>query len=196
MSDISMLKKWDNIYKDKQAIVRVPSRVLFENRHLLPTSGVALEVACGLGANALCLAESGLQTHAWDISNEAIKRLQDVSKKEKIPVIAEVRDAIKDPPAAESFDIIVVSHFLERKLFPFLLDALKPQGMLFYQTFTQERVDDSGPRNNSYRLTNNELLALCSELNVLVYREEGSVGKTTQGWRNLALMVGQKRNAQ
>ncbi len=193
MSDISMLKKWDNIYKDKQAIVKAPSRVLLENRHLLPASGVALELACGLGANALCLAENGLQTHAWDISGEAIKRLQDVSKKEKLAVIAEVRDAIKDPPAPQSFDVIVVSHFLERALFPFLIDALKPQGVLFYQTFTQERVDDSGPRNNNYRLANNELLTLCSELSVLVYREEGTVGKTLQGWRNLALVIGRKK---
>ena len=50
------------------------------------------------------------------------------------------------------------------------MEALKPQGLLFYQTFTHERVTDQGPSNPSYRLAPNELLELFAPLHVLVTR--------------------------
>lgn len=45
-----------------------PSQVLLDNSHLLPASGRALDLACGLGANALYLAKRGMTTSAWDLS--------------------------------------------------------------------------------------------------------------------------------
>ncbi len=191
MSDISMQQKWDRHYKD--ANVGAASRVLMENSHLLPSTGVGLEIACGMGANALFLAERGLTTHAWDISPVAIQGLQHQADTRRLPLIAEVRDSIQDPPVSESFDVISVSHFLDRTLLPALIDALKLGGLLFYQTFTRARVDDSGPRNDDYRLGDNELLTLCCELRLLVYREEGVVGDHRNGFRNLAMLVGQKK---
>ena len=41
-----------------------PCQVLADNVHLLPTTGIALDLACGLGANALLLAQHGLTTYA------------------------------------------------------------------------------------------------------------------------------------
>jgi tellurite methyltransferase len=108
-------------------------------------------------------------------------------------VHAEVRDVVACPPRAESFDVIVVSRFLERALAPALIAALRPAGLLFYQTFTQSTVGDpKGPMNPDYRLAPQELLRLFQPLRLRVYREEGSVGDTTRGWRNEALLVAQK----
>ncbi len=39
------------------------AQVLLRNRHLLPEQGRALDLACGRGANALWLAEQGLEVH-------------------------------------------------------------------------------------------------------------------------------------
>jgi hypothetical protein len=50
--------------------------VLVEFQHLLPDHGVALDLAAGLGGNALLLAWYGLATHAWDISPVAMERLR------------------------------------------------------------------------------------------------------------------------
>ena len=96
-------------------------------------------------------------------------------------------------PSPESFDVIVVSRFLERRLAPTLIDALTPEGLLFYQTFTQVTVGAMwGPTNPAYRLAPQELLTLFQPLRVVVYREEGRVGDTTRGWRHEALLVAQK----
>ncbi|MEM7020777.1 MAG: SAM-dependent methyltransferase, partial [Pseudomonadota bacterium] len=105
----------------------------------------------------------------------------------------EIRDVVANPPAPSSFDVITVSRFLERNLIPHLIKALRPSGLMFYQTFTRIRVDDSGPKSPGFRLADNELLSLFQELRVLAYQEVGAVGSTAQGLRNEAILVGQKR---
>ncbi len=186
-------EKWNTIYAAGEHIAKNPARVLTENRHLLPQHGKALDLACGTGANALLLARSELETHAWDVSEVAIQELQHQAANNNLPIVTEVRDVLAYPPTPQSFDVITVSYFLDRKLFPALISALKPEGLLFYQTFTREKTSDTGPRNPEYRLAPNELLQLCSGLHILVYREEGLVGNTTQGFRNEAMLIGQKR---
>ena len=83
----------------------------------------------------------------------------------------EVRDTAAQPPVAGSFDVIVVSFYLERPLFPALINALKPNGLIFYQTFTHKHFNDSGPGNPDFRLKNNELLQRLSDLTVITYHQ-------------------------
>lgn len=184
--------KWNLRYRQAAEDSGPPVQVLSENRHLLPATGVALDLACGLGANALLLAKHGLDTHAWDISDVAIAHLRASAQRRALSVHAQARDVVAQPPAPTSFDVIVVSFFLERALAPALIAALRPQGLLFYQTYTHARVDDSGPHNPEYRLADNELLRLFSALQVLVYREEGRHGDLGHGWRNQAMLVAKK----
>ncbi|MEW6765128.1 MAG: class I SAM-dependent methyltransferase [Pseudomonadota bacterium] len=170
-----------------------PAWVLREHVHLLPASGDALDLACGLGANALLLAKAGLRTQAWDSSTVAIRRLREEAGRQSLVMAAEARDVVALPPDTGSFDVIVVSHFLERSLFPRLLAALRPGGLLFYQTFTTERVEGgSSPSSPAFLLAPNELLGLCSPLRLLVYREDGLAGDLSHGMRALSTLVGMK----
>jgi SAM-dependent methyltransferase len=102
---------------------------------------------------------------------------------------AAVRDVVREPPAVCSFDVIVVSRFLERSLAPAIVKALRPDGLLFYQTFIRDAVGQGGPRKPDFRLGTNELLQLFASLTVLVYREEGTRGDTTEGFRDEAMLV-------
>lgn len=172
-----------------------PAQVLLDNRHLLPASGAALDVACGLGANALLLAEHGLTTYAWDSSTVAVDKLQENARVCGASVEAAVRDVVAHPPGPASFDVIVVTRFLERSLAVPLVRALRTDGLLFYQTFTRTYVNDNGPSNPNYRLTDGELLVLFSTLQPLVYREEGKVGDTSRGFRDEAMLVARKRQS-
>jgi SAM-dependent methyltransferase len=185
--------KWDGIYRGlPPGGTPEPARVLAENAHLLPPTGAALDLACGLGGNALFLARRGLETQAVDISAEAIARLDTVAKQLNLAVRAEVRDAVSRPPAADAFDVIVVSRFLDRSLAGPLVAALRPGGLLYYQTFTREKATPGGPSNPDFLLAPNELLVLFAGLRLVVYREEGLLGDVAQGFRNQALFVGQK----
>ena len=70
-----MSHKWDAIYAQLDVESSLPVSVLTENEFLLPKVGTALDLACGLGANALFLAHQGMAVTAWDISIVAIDKL-------------------------------------------------------------------------------------------------------------------------
>lgn len=184
--------KWDRIYRSGGHAGQQAATVLAENLHLLPVSGRALDLACGQGTNALLLARHGLETHAWDISEVVIRKLEAIATDEDINLHPEQRDVVHQPPPAAAFDIIVVSRFLDRQLVPALVDALRQEGLIFYQTFIRDRVDETGPANPEYRLAVNELLTLFSALSIIFYREEGTIGDTTRGFRNEAMLIARK----
>lgn len=185
-------QKWDRIHADAGTEPPAAAVVLSQNLHLLPRTGTALDLACGRGGNALLLAAAGLDTHAWDFSATALARLERHAADAGVQVNTEHRDVLAAPPAPGTFDVIVVTHYLERDLAPRLAAALRPGGLLYYQTFLRAAVDGSGPSNPAYRLAENELLHLFAGLQLLVYREEGLIGDVLRGWRNEAMLVGRK----
>jgi SAM-dependent methyltransferase len=184
--------KWDTIYSNKQNSPTA-SYVLTQNQHLLPKKGSALDLACGQGGNAVLLANAGLDVLAWDVSPVVIKQLHDFTALNNITINAQVRDVTILPPEANSLDVLVVSFFLDRELCKDILAALRPGGLLFYQTYCQQKVEKKGPSNPEFLLADNELLSLFSTMKVRVYREESLLGDHQQGWRNQALLVAEKR---
>jgi 2-polyprenyl-3-methyl-5-hydroxy-6-metoxy-1,4-benzoquinol methylase len=184
--------KWDKHYSSCSAELPKAADVLYQNLHLLPSSGNALDLACGRGANAVCLAENGLTVSAWDISTSALEILSSIANENKLLINYEARDIILQPPEPDSFDVIVISNFLERKLIDTIKGAVKIKGLIFYQTFIKAKVDEVGPKKPEYLLNCNELLAFFSDWNILHYKEEGMTGNTTKGFRNQAMLIAQK----
>jgi len=190
--DNKVREKWNHRHGQADGISK-PARVLVENLHLLPLNGHALDLACGRGGNAFYLAEkTKLNVDAWDISDIAIDRVRSEANAREQTINTQVRDISLHPPESNSFDVIVVTHFLDRDLAPALMDALCLGGLLFYQTFTQTAVSNEGPSSPAMRLKDNELLKLFQPLCVRAYREEGLLGDVKQGWRNLAMLVAEK----
>ena len=189
--DDPVLEKWNRRHAEAEGPGEV-AQVLLRNAHLLPTGGRALDLACGRGANALWLAERGLEVHAWDLSPVAIERLQDEAAARGLEVSGEVRDVVAQPPRPEAFDLVLVSHFLERSLAPQLVAALRPGGLLCYQTFVREVNLGRGPGTDDWRLAPNELLRLFPGLRLHYYREDAPLGGEEDPVADLALMVASK----
>jgi len=183
--------RWEQRYRDPTgSTAAAPAAVLSANRHLLPARGRALDLACGLGGSALLLAEHGLDSHAWDYAAGAVARVAAAAEARGLAVSAVQRDVLAEPPAAGSFDVIVVSRFLERSLCPAIAAALRPGGLLFYQTFTRERPADSGgPQSGDFLLAANELLRLFAGLRLIHYREDAGYGDPSRGERSEAWLV-------
>jgi len=165
MSDPNELAtKWNvrhRFHKETSPELPQAADVLLQNLHFLPKTGQALDLAAGRGGNAKLLHEKGLHTSAWDLSDVAMQALQTA-----VPgVNTEVRDVIKRPPAPMSFDVIVVTRFLDRSLCTHIEQALRVHGVLFYQTFTK------GLSNPDFMLHANELLQLFPTLHVQWYAE-------------------------
>jgi len=191
--------KWNGIYKDKTLDCQRVTDVLAENAFLLPQQGQALDLACGLGANAVFLARQGLAVTAWDISDLAIAQLQAYASQQGLQINACQQNITPKCFPEARFDVIVVSRFLDRSLMDAIIRALNPNGLLFYQTFTQVSVHipDSNPRqipnNPAYLLAENELLQCFSTLSLVVYRENATLGNPRLGLRNEAQLIGRKR---
>jgi len=152
--------KWNARYAYANDALPAPADVLVQGNTFLPHTGVALDLACGRGGNAFYLAHRGLAVHAWDISSTVIDWIDNYQTKQtdRVELQLAVRDVVAKPPEPNSFDVIVVSRFLDRSLCPHLVSALRPQGVLFYQTFT------SGLSNPDYLLKENELTELFADL--------------------------------
>ena len=189
MSDLK--HKWDNIYQKQRVADAQASTVLSLYEHLLPKQGKALDLACGLGGNAFLLAKQGLSVDAWDISSHVISEI-----KNNIPKGASINplaiDISKATLPESHYDVITVSRFLQRSLIPQLISALKPKGLIFYQTFTLEKALQFGPSNPKFLLKKGELLSLFSSLDLIAYHEEGQLGNINKGIRNEALLIAQR----
>ena len=146
---------------------------LVAHAHLLPRAGDALDVACGRGRNALWLAERGLQTLAVDRDADAVGALNAEAERRGLPVRAKVMDLENGrvPFERAAYDLVVVVHYLHRPLFPILLDALRPGGMLVYETFTRAQAERGRPTNPAFLLEPGELFELVRPLDVLAHRE-------------------------
>ena len=150
-----------------------PSSWLVRHAGLLPREGRALDVATGRGRHAIWLAERGYSTLAFDRDEDAIRELNDVAHERRLPLRAEVRDleSGEDPFRGALYDVIVVVHYLHRPLFPALIDALAPGGLLVYETFTRAQAARGKPTNPDFLLKPGELFELVRPLEVLASRE-------------------------
>ena len=139
---------------------------------LFPKGGAALDIAGGLGRHAIWLAELRWKVTVVDISEVAFKKAKDKADERDVKIDFLVRDLRQFDPGREKYDMVLVFFYLQRDLFPQLVNALKPGGLLVYKTYTEEHKQPAkGPKHPEYYLQPNELLHSFLRLHVLGYRE-------------------------
>ncbi len=187
------MDKWDRLYS-RASEPPPPCALLQRHTHWLPESGRALDLACGLGGNALLLARRGLEVDAWDGSRVAVERLSAWAEENALTISARQVDLTREAPDAGCYQVIVVAHFLHRPLLPAIAAALAPGGLLFYQTFSQAAPDwRRGPRNPTMRLVRGELLRAFAGLEPLHYHEPGEQAPGGTAERELATLIARRR---
>lgn len=156
-----------------------PARWLVEHAHLLPVQGAALDVASGRGRNAIWLAERGLRTLALDRDASALQSVREAAERRALPLEAEVVDLESGAGVlhADAYDVVVVVHYLHRPLFPQLKAALRPGGLIVYETFTRAQAQRGKPTNPAFLLEPGELRQLVEPLEIVVEREGDFEGK-------------------
>lgn len=168
-----------------------PSQLLIDHTHLMPSHGVALDAACGLGRNGLYLATQGLSVICLDISEIALSHLMQRLKEMGLPPSVAVYDFSNLWLPSHYFDVIINFRFLDRNSFPVYRRSLKPGGILFFETFLKNKDDSPNP---DYYLDSGELLREFKQFEVL-YSEEKKItkiGENTQKW--IAQLVARKPN--
>ena len=127
--------RWDVRYREAQYEHPLPPRrLLVENASLLPKGGRALDIAAGTGRNACFLEQQGFQVIGVDVSWQALRRAARFAPTSHW-VLADLEHfSIPDG----SFDVILNFYFLQRALWPIFCRALRPGGLLFLETLTQD----------------------------------------------------------
>ncbi|GAN32454.1 tellurite resistance protein [Candidatus Brocadia sinica JPN1] len=164
---------WDKKYETEAYIFgKEPVEFLKEHIDILPR-GKALDIAMGEGRNAVFLAENGFAVDGCDISEIAVKKAKELAKEHNVAIHAFVADLETSKLPKDTYDVIACFYYLQRDLIPQMKEALKPGGMIIYETYTIENRERGfeGPKNKDYLLKPNELLDLFKDLKIIYYRE-------------------------
>ncbi len=148
-----------------------PSPFLMENVGLL-TDGPVLDVAMGAGRNALYLASLGFNVTGVDNDSRAVQRAKEsaLSRGLKLDArTADLENGYAIPVGA--YRTIICFNYLHRPLFPTLRSALKPGGIIVYETYTVDQAQFGPPRNPDHLLHHNELLEMFRDYRCLYYHE-------------------------
>lgn len=132
----------------------------------------AADLACGSGRNAVYLALHGFETTAIDVLPDALAKVQDLARRSRVQVRTLHMD-LEFPGALDDLraDLVSVVRYLDRALFGPLARAVRPGGVLVYETFTSEQATLGHPRNPRFLLQPGELRAAFPDLETLAYQE-------------------------
>ncbi|WP_075360498.1 class I SAM-dependent methyltransferase [Caballeronia sordidicola] len=138
--------------------------------HLVEKGGAVLDVAAGNGRHSRFFASRGHDVLALDRDETALASLAAVLHVSTR--CADLENAAWPLREDEKFAAVVVTNYLHRPLFPFLLDALAPGGVLLYETFAAGNAQFGKPSNPDFLLNPGELLdAVRPRLRVIAYQD-------------------------
>ena len=137
----------------------------------LPKPGVALDLAGGLGRHTLWLASRNWQVTVVELSDVAIGKLSQAALELNVNVDLIAGDAAEFKLEPAQFDLIVLFYHLDRSLFPRIVSALKPGGLLICKMSLRWDSDERLTTASVNPLQRNELPSLVPELDVLYHQE-------------------------
>jgi SAM-dependent methyltransferase len=148
-----------------------PSPWLQRWAHLLPAGGRVLDVACGGGRHLRWLAGRGFRLTGIDRDAAALARLADLAATGTVELITADVENGPWPCPGRLFDAVLVSNYLWRPLWPQLLAALAPGGVLVYETFAVGNQTVGKPSRPDFLLQPGELLTRCAVLRIVAYED-------------------------
>jgi SAM-dependent methyltransferase len=137
--------------------VATPSAWVLRWAPLVGKGGAVLDVACGGGRHACFFAGLGHPVDAVDRDAAAITAL---AGQPGITALCADIEGGPWPYAGRSYAAVVVTNYLHRPLFPLLLAALAPGGVLIYETFAAGNEAHGRPANPDFLLRPRELLEM------------------------------------
>jgi SAM-dependent methyltransferase len=137
------------------------------------SGGRVLDVACGRGRHLRYLGSLGFEVVGVDRDEAALAGVDGA-----VIRIADIEAGPWPFPPGE-FDGVVVTNYLHRPLFPRLVGALRPGGVLIYETFALGNERYGRPSNPDFLLRPGELLTSVEPLSVIAF-EQGLISAPKQ----------------
>ncbi len=179
--------RWNALYKAGSHTSLTPDQSFAELytsfiEPRFPSGGKALDIAGGVGRNALWLASRGWRVVLNDLSDEAIHLAAVYAAETGMSLETRRESGAATLAWAKNiglrFDLIVMLFYLDRALFPAMWGALAPEGVLVIKTRTEDHPRfAAGSSHPEYFLRQGELASAFPELRVLHASEEGGMAE-------------------
>jgi tellurite methyltransferase len=133
-----------------------------------------LDLACGAGRSGLTLAQRDIPVVFADRSITALEGIRQHLSEHRLPgrtwqVNLELAGI--NPFLGQVFSAVVCFSYLHRPLFPCLLKAVEPDGLVIYETFTVDNLRFGRPGNPDFLLKPGELKTHFQGWDVIHYYE-------------------------
>lgn len=153
------LERWEQRYAAPGSdLHKGPHALLQRHAPAFQPGRRALELACGLGRDAVWLAEQGWTVDAVDISFTALRLGRALlHSRGAVGVNFVQADLDHFPVPRGRYDLVCVFRFLDRQLFAAIREAVRPGGLVIYETLNVRRLIDSPTTSPDHMLALGEL---------------------------------------
>jgi len=165
-------EKWNKRWQEKARTTDWQVDSWLEKVFPLLPKGTVLDVACGLGRNSLFLAEKGFSVTAVDVSETALRVLDEEAGQRNLEINTQQIDLESGALLPEGpFDLLLNFFFLHRPLLPQELARVKPGGVVVFRTFSRIGADQNEQVSASMSLAAGELVRIFSGWKILLHEE-------------------------
>jgi tellurite methyltransferase len=153
-----------------------PSALLVRHGGLLGCElpGPVLDLACGECHNGIFVSQRGQEVICCDRAAERLAEARRIAQAAGVRVTTwelDLEAAAENPLPEEFYGAILVFRYLHRPLIPSIRKALRPSGLLFYETFTAAQAKFGRPHNPHHLLGEGELRGWFDDWEVIHYFE-------------------------
>jgi SAM-dependent methyltransferase len=138
---------------------------------LFPNGGTALDLAGGIGRHALWLAKRSWQVTVVDISEVAIRKLEQKARQLNLMLDLFALDTNEYQFKPAHFDLIVMFYHFDRAICPRVLSALKPGGILICKSSLSWDSYEGAAPGSIRPLARSEILSMLPGLRVMHHNE-------------------------
>lgn len=137
---------WEKAYVEVNNLWGLePNNIFSRYIDIIPKDGSVLDIGVGEGRNALFFANLGYKVAGIDISETAINRCLDLSKRFNFQIDAKVADITTFDINKEEYSLIILSNVLNffsvneiKKIVEKLKNGLKDNGLIYISVFDNE----------------------------------------------------------
>ena len=138
---------------------------------LFPNGGTALDLGGGIGRHALWLAERNWRVTVVDISEVAIRKLDQKMRQLDLTLDLFALDAKEYPFKPGCFDLIVMFYHFDRDICSRVLSTLKPGGFLICKSSLSWDGNEGAAPTSIRPLGRSEILSMLPGLRVMHHQE-------------------------